>query len=675
MGVPQFFRYLRDRYGLQYKNGKISAFQTQVPGRVSSLAMDMNSLFHQAAAKVYAYDETIPKWKRSKQLNQLKKRTEESLQEELFKTILKLLKNVVMQVRPQDTLIVAVDGMAPMAKIQQQRQRRYKSAKEKKSGAFFDSNAFSPGTKLMIELDDYLKRNLKLHNTGETSEGEGLWLPPKVIYSGHLVPGEGEHKIMDFYRDGNVEGDIAKNGGSHVIHGLDADLIMLSMLLPQERVFLMREDISDILSIQRLREQIQLDLGTSTAVDDFLVLMYFIGNDFLPRVKTLDDVNKGLDIAFEVYRKVGKSLSRDHGSKIDFVGLFYFLVYFHQYEPYFAQELGRVDYGQFPSLVLENSTKKGKVDFTLFRNNWYHYALAPPTTSQSLISAFHIEDQNILKPSKDEISSMCVEYLSGMAWTSLYYRGGMKSVNTNWSYPYFHAPLLSDLKIIVHSIAKNKLHIKTIHQHNRVLNYNVIHQMLCILPPYSKELVPEEAQPLYLDQSPIIDQFPEDFLLDTDGKHAEFMAHALVPHADLERIVVAVESVKFKRGTLKSLTNEKSNVWIHKRRTQDEAIYNRPITSNTRFNNFEISKRVISKSPMLKIPLAKRLKKGEISQITLDPKGRLFKVKPTPEELPPHIPTIDLLMQIGLEPFKIGSYKSYKTQKQEKEQEEQIIKL
>lgn len=81
--------------------------------------------------------------------------------------------------------------MAPGAKMQQQRGRREKSALSASSNEIFDRNAITPGTKFMMELDNYIIRFISTNRD---------LLPKKVIYSGHLVPGEGEHKIIDYYR-------------------------------------------------------------------------------------------------------------------------------------------------------------------------------------------------------------------------------------------------------------------------------------------------------------------------------------------------------------------------------------------------------------------------------------------------------------------------------------------
>lgn len=155
-------------------------------------------------------------------------------------------------VKPKNMVYLAIDGVAPAAKMQQQRSRRYKSASERNVGlANFDANAITPGTAFMENLynsiSDWIVKSMTRDPFWSRS---GL----RVVLSSANVVGEGEHKIMDFIRKSRTQNyyptkEVSKsdqNRFKNCIHGLDADLILLALASCESSTMILREKTSSM---------------------------------------------------------------------------------------------------------------------------------------------------------------------------------------------------------------------------------------------------------------------------------------------------------------------------------------------------------------------------------------------------------------------------------------------
>lgn len=260
-------------------------------------------------------------------------------EEEIYLAIFSYLEHLFSLAKPQKVFFLAVDGVAPRAKMNQQRSRRFKTAREAqqllekaiRNGEKlpdthgFDSNCITPGTAFMARLSEQLKYFINK----KVSE-DSAWQNVQVIFSGHDVPGEGEHKIMEYIRLSKAQEDYNPNI-RHCVYGLDADLIMLALLSHDPHFCLLREEVKFtshkssskglenqrfyLLHISLVRDYLDwefaslrtvptLDYDLERIIDDFILLCIFVGNDFLPHLPNLH-INEGaLGLLFDIYKKV-----------------------------------------------------------------------------------------------------------------------------------------------------------------------------------------------------------------------------------------------------------------------------------------------------------------------------------------------------------------------------------
>lgn len=546
MGVAYFYRFLRDNYP--------NVLRRNVPRFVSSFSLDMNGIIHNRAQFVYAYGEYTDPVRRKF----VEQADPKMLEAEFHNAISVKLQEILAQVQPVETFVMAIDGVAPQAKISQQRQRRFKNTLTQEGKVVFDSNCISPGTDFMIRLDNFLQRWIVAYQAT---------LPPKVIYSSHMVPGEGEHKIMELMRSGEIGGE-----GSHVLYGMDADLIMLSMLAPLNNISLMREDIRDVIDIDAFKQAIQLELGTKTAIHDYVVMMFMIGNDFLPHSPALEDMDLSIRTMIDIYKKTGRSITED--GDIEWEGLSAFLSSIARVEPKLLEHEATRDV-KYPSRMLavattrtekiEEGTKMliGKkitfntvLDYNLFRGAWYQNEFIPKdlTVFRKILPGYSFGITT------EKVVNMCRDYLIGMAWVYNYYTKGTEAINSDYVFRYHHTPLLSDVAAVLSQIKFVEGYLS--HANQVVLN--PIHQLLAVLPLKSKDLLPSEVKHLMSKDSPISDMFPSNAIVEMDGKNNEWQGIVLIPFIDTERIITAVNTTTVFSVERAALYSQANNIILQK---------------------------------------------------------------------------------------------------------------
>lgn len=177
-----------------------------------------------------------------------------------------------------------------------------------------------------------LTRQLKYFINKKISEDVD-WQGVEILLSGHEVPGEGEHKIMEYIRLAKAQPNYDPNI-RHCLYGLDADLIMLGLLSHDPHFCLLREEVTFgrqnqkkskelehqnfyLMHLCIVREYLELEFqelkepsilafpfDMERVIDDFILMAFFVGNDFLPNLPNLH-INEGaLALMFKVYKSI-----------------------------------------------------------------------------------------------------------------------------------------------------------------------------------------------------------------------------------------------------------------------------------------------------------------------------------------------------------------------------------
>jgi 5'-3' exoribonuclease 2 len=175
----------------------------------------------------------------------------------MVEAVCRVVDHLFALVRPRRMLYIAIDGVAPRAKMNQQRARRFRAVRDSadhrrdedearsaagmppRAGgatAHWDTNAITPGTPFMGKVARGVRQYVEAR-----LDSDPAWSDVRVLFSSASTPGEGEHKIMDFIRrQRHAPGYDPQT--SHVVYGLDADLIMLALASHEPNFTLLRED-------------------------------------------------------------------------------------------------------------------------------------------------------------------------------------------------------------------------------------------------------------------------------------------------------------------------------------------------------------------------------------------------------------------------------------------------
>lgn len=393
MGIPSYFTHIIRKYP-----NIITPFQHLV----HNFYLDSNSIIYDAVASMDKH--TV------------------DFERVLIQLVCQKIDHYLTMVKPA-RVIIAFDGVPPMAKIKQQRERRYKGLITQQmlgESSGWNTVQITPGTTFMKQLN----QGLRQHFQGYDQRYSFFKL------STSEESGEGEHKIFEHIRAFPEEHQTQET----LIYGLDSDLIVLSLhhlkygnirLLREAPAFMVDSKEPHVLEVKQLAEGIQ----TMVPLHDYVLLTLFLGNDFMPHFPALNLRSNGMELLLQCYQELKLPLFQD-GMVWKHVRTF----------------IERLSQGEKGSIV---------------KNFLYRKRFIPDTSTLEKqvnnMPMVQMGKELYIEPTKEgwekryyetlcpqDIPTVCRDFVHMLEWNMLYYTTGCP--NGTIYYPWAYPPLLCDLK-------------------------------------------------------------------------------------------------------------------------------------------------------------------------------------------------------------------------------------
>ena len=478
----------------------------------------------------------------------------ELLEKKIIKQVISYIELLLEETKPTDSVYIAIDGVAPMAKIKHQRLRRFKAIYDRnikeqiakkhnrKLHSEWNISAITPGTMFMDKLTKSILQWIKITK-----------FDCKIIFSSPYTPGEGEHKLLQYLKQLNITSTT-----NTVVYGLDADLLFLALASKKENIYLMRETSQmemeashfnegfSYLSIKILKKVINEEMiqrltsdkmwDIESIINDFVFLCYFCGNDFLPNIPSLsikphnNKIINGIETIIDAYTTElinindntidNKYLIQFNSSKISLnkqllINIFTNIsdqevAYFNDFYKYkrYVRKSNKDDRFEMECHNYEENVIPRYSDPIQLGN--------PDTNLWEWKKAYykHYFDIEIdpSNPNDNSLNEVLEQYIQGLVWTTYYYYDKCKDYE--WFYNHHHGPFISDIK---NYLAKN---INRIDFYEELYSVDAIwfdnqikplQQLMLVLPHESSFLIPASYRNI-LFSIKLKDYFPSHIL-------------------------------------------------------------------------------------------------------------------------------------------------------------------
>ena len=588
MGIPRFYAEIIKRY----ENIQKLVLENQI----DYFFIDFNGMIYDAFANVYDKVENSVAF--------------ENL---LINEILKLTKDLIVNViKPSKCVYISIDGPAPRAKMIQQRSRRYKATVfepmisnqirqsygvETVQPTWNPSINASPGTKFMMKLSNALKQKINKGFFGKNLQ---------FILSDAFCPGEGEHKFLNYIRNLNEPDET-----SYCLYGKDADLLVLSMTLRKNNVYVCRpndnklnKDIYKYVYIDvnamknRFYNEIMSDLPKpypeeftlENIIRDTTFIDSLVGNDFVKAPFYLKVNQDSLNLIFGIYKNIlhsSKSLlvhestnaacQEDQNNNLS-VNHIFLLNMFRQLSELEDKLMKEYNYKKLRRVLNsdnnhENKQKDYENEFDYIIKTYQHMPIIDQKNPlfQKYGSDFnrvnYTKNINIWKKQYykfyfnidvdnpkvylEERKNICKNYLESLLFTLKYYHNEPPS--WTWFYKYRVAPCFTDVYQTLFKMFRNKKNINSI-QFVKGEPYTPFQQLMLILSHQSSNILPKKFGDLMINPE-FSNYYPTSIDIDATAGYKYIYSEALLPEIDEERLLPAIKKLELKLGKNDTLRN------------------------------------------------------------------------------------------------------------------------
>jgi 5'-3' exonuclease len=465
----------------------------------------------------------------------------------VIKSVIDKIKFYIELIKPTQTVYIAFDGVAPFAKMDQQRTRRYKTLFMKtinigdsKKSSTWNTSAITPGTEFMNKLSHMVVSAFEFN---ESEYGVN-----KILVSGSNQCGEGEHKLFEYLRD-------PQNNPSErnvAVYGLDADLIMLSIFHFKycKNIYVFREtpeflknalpiDIDKknskephFLDIRHLAYCILSEMNCKYPDDnriyDYVFLCFFLGNDFLPHFPAMNIRTHGIQALLDIYCLcIGNKpdcyfISKPTGEIIwKNVGIFLNEIAKREHEflvnEYFLRD-------KFDKRRFNDTTQSERDDLLLntpiiYRAEEKYINPYEDGWEKRYYKTLFQGIKNV-----DHVRKVCINYYEALEWVYKYYTKSCP--DWRWKYNYNYPPLFTDLcKYTQFFVKESKIENK-----NRpYLDYI---QLAYVLPRSNLDLLPLRIREYLINN--YVDLYPREYKFNWCFCRYLWEAHPILPEISIE---------------------------------------------------------------------------------------------------------------------------------------------